>query len=271
MSASGKPKPKPKTGKGKKQGKDTGPGQTTRRASGSRTPRQSQEDAVRQVQNELPVIRVLVADSQPLLADSLALALQAYHWDFEVLDERPVTAVDVVEIVHREQPDVTLIDFWMEMDAPATTRMILSRDPDQKIIVLSWFHGPREVEHSLDAGAVGFLPKSLKVDQVAEGIRRAHAGERPIFPEQLAEIVRTIKGRDEGADLAWQKLVDLTPREILVLKMLSLGKGVADISKELFVSPSTVRKHIFNTLQKLDAHSQLEAIALARRYGLLQT
>lgn len=216
-------------------------------------------------------VRVLVVDAQPLVADSLALALAAYHFDLEVLEDRPSSAAVILQTISEKRPDVTLLDYWMEMDAPALTRMILARRPDHKILVLSWFHGPREIEHALDAGAVGFLPKNLKVDQVAEGIRRAQAGERPVFAEQLEHIVRKIQKRDAEADRTWQKLVDLTPREILVLKMLSLGKGVSDIAEELFVSQSTVRKHIFNTLQKLDAHSQLEAIALARRYGLLQS
>ena len=216
-------------------------------------------------------VSVLIADSQGLLADSLALALGAYHWDLSILPERPSAAIDVFALVSEKRPDVTLVDYWLDMEAPALIRMILSKDPGRRVMVMSWFYGPKEVEHCLDAGAAGFLPKSLKVDQIAEAIRRVHAGERPVFAEQLQETMEKIRGRDRQADEAWQKLIDLTPREILVLKMLSLGKGVSDIAAELFVSQSTVRKHIFNVLRKLDAHSQLEAIALARQYGLLQT
>lgn len=211
----------------------------------------------------------MIADSQALSSDSLALAL-AWSSDIEVLTQRPVTASDAIKVAVSEKPDVLLLDYWMDMDGPAATRMILKRLPTCKIILLSWFHGQREIEDGLEAGAVGFLPRSVLVAEVAEAIRLAAAGVSPVYHEKLKILMNKLNQKDNVAAELWERLVTLTDREVLILRLLSLGHVSGEIAEYLVLSPTTIRKHIDNIIKKLDVHSQVEAIALGRRSGLVQ-
>lgn len=126
-------------------------------------------------------IKVLIVDSQLLLADALVRVLSQAP-GFTVFSDTPTNGPDAVKAVVAHRPDVALIDYWLEgMDAWAPAQALLSRLPHLKIIHLSWFHGPTQVEDSLASGAVGFLPKKLPVAKIEEAIRRAHGGENPVF------------------------------------------------------------------------------------------
>jgi len=194
----------------------------------------------------------------------------AWHPDLQVLAERPLTGDETLAAVAAGKPDVALIDYWMDIEGPALTRLLGQRTPETKVLLLSWFHGAREIENALEAGAVGFLPRSLTVEQVVEAIRKAQSGQSPVFGDELAELARTLDGRDNVAAEAWQRLVTLTDREILILRLLSLGHTANGIASRLFISTTTSRKHIDNIIKKLEVHSQLEAIALGRQSGLVQ-
>lgn len=217
----------------------------------------------------LTKISVLIADSQRLFAEALGDAL-SLRPDLDVIAERPTSGPETVEAVLSLKPDVTLIDYWMaSMEGAAVTARIVARLPEAKVILLSWFHGTREVKHALTAGAVGFLPKSVQVEDVAEAIRWAHAGQAPVYPEELEKLVRNISVRDEQATEAWRRLAKLTPREVQILELLAYGQPIAQVARKLEITPATLRTHIHKILDKTGTGSQIEALSLARRYGLI--
>ncbi|MGH2670892.1 MAG: response regulator [bacterium] len=216
-------------------------------------------------------ITVIVADAQHLFAEALGVALGRYP-ELEIHNHSPATGLEVIEVATTLDPDVVLLDFWMVgMEGPPTTRLLGKRAPRSKVLLLSWLHGPQQVEEALEAGAVGFLPKSLTLDQVAGAIRRAHAGESPVYSSELEELVRTIEAREHEVARISQRLLTLTPREIQILTMLSFGEPFDDVADKLSISPGTLRTHVHNILKKTGARSQIEAIAMARHYGLIQT
>jgi len=140
-------------------------------------------------------ISLLVADTHRLFAEALGDALERFP-EFSVLREFPTTGPEAVNAAYRLAPDVALIDYWMlETEGPATTRRILQEVPDCKVLLLSGFHGRDQIEMTLDSGAVGLLPKASTVETVAEAVRRAAAGDRPVFAEQLQGLVRTLDNR----------------------------------------------------------------------------
>lgn len=212
---------------------------------------------------------VLVADSQVLFADALATSLRQ-HDQLTILDDLPCTGTDVLQAVTEHRPDVVLLDYWLaELSGPDGPAWILTRAPDTKVLHLSWFHGPREVRASLDAGAVGFLPKSLRVAKVTEAIQRAVAGEDPVFEQELSRLVGTILTRDQHIQNTASRFAMLTSRELAVLRYLAAGLTLNEIAKRLGIKEATARTHVHRILTKIQAHSQLEAVALARDQGLV--
>lgn len=217
----------------------------------------------------VPAITVLVTDAQRLFADALGSALGQCE-GLRVLEHRPTDAVEAIAVVTREHPDVALIDYWLpDMEGPVSTASVLARRPDTKVLVLSWFHGPQQITAALEAGAVGFLPKSLTVAVVAEGVRRAVAGECPVFGEQLGRLAETITARNSSVDQWARRYATLTARELEVLRLLAAGLPADDIADRLEIAETTTRTHIHKILAKTEAHSQLEAVAMARDLGLV--
>ncbi|MGH2772363.1 MAG: response regulator [Actinomycetota bacterium] len=214
-------------------------------------------------------IKVLVADSQLSFSDALAISLRLQP-DIEVLFDHPTSAQDAVKAVVKVKPDVALVDYWLPgMEGSATTKMILSQARGQKVIVLSWFHGPRHIQEALDAGVAGFLPKSLLVPEIAEAIRRAHTGETPIYAEETGRLLAKIDKKYQDNLLIWNRLKNLTEREIVVLTLLSLGHSKKEVAEQLFIAPGTVKNHLHKMLVKSGARTLTELAAMARSCGLI--
>jgi DNA-binding NarL/FixJ family response regulator len=214
-------------------------------------------------------IRVLIADAQFLVADALGSALSAKD-ELAVLTDHPHRATDALHAVDRGHPEVLLVDYWLpDMQGPTAIRELLQRAPEAKAIAMSWFHGPEQVQATLEAGAVGFLPKSVGVAKVAEAIHRAHRGEDPVFGEQLAGFVDSLRARAQAVDDIADRFADLTAREVEILQMLSTGASASALTRHLGITEATARTHITRILRKIEAGSQLEAVTLARTAGLV--
>jgi len=212
------------------------------------------------------MIAILIADPQPLLGEALGIAL-GLEEDLRVLDLRPKTGQGAVEAVLKLRPDVALLDYWMEgMDGPAATRMILSKAPDQKIILLCWFHGAREIREGIRAGAAAVLTKDVEVPNLAEAIRQIDAGHALLGGEDTS-----IRPGPPGTktDESWEILLTLTPRELEILSSLAASGRPEDVAAKLSLSLGTVRNHIRNILVKTGARSHLEAVILVRQHGLI--
>jgi len=216
-------------------------------------------------------ISVLVGDSMPLVTDAVARSLAAFD-DLEVVPVRPSSGLDVVEAVTLHKPEVALVDYWMpDMEGPAVTHLIRVRQAPTKVILMSWFFGTQEIQKSLDAGAVGFFPKTLSIDQVAEGIRRAQTGESPVYLSELEDIFVNLRQRGAESAEAWSRLETLTTRELQILAFLGSDLTIEDIGKALVISPQTVRVHIRNIVAKTETGSYKETVALARQCGLIRS
>jgi DNA-binding NarL/FixJ family response regulator len=217
----------------------------------------------------MAITRVLIGDAQHLFADALAEAL-ACRSDLSVLDTRPCQGVEALRVATNSTADVALLDYWLpDMEGPVAIRELLRRAPEVKVLTLSWFHGADQVQLALRAGAVGFLPKSLSVQRVAEAVRRAHEGENPVFGEELARLVDQLAMRAAAVQEVTGRFAELTVREIEVLQLLALGRSRTAIARCLEISEATVRTHITRLLGKSGATSQLEVVTMARDAGIV--
>lgn len=218
----------------------------------------------------LPAIKVLVADPQYLVADAICTAL-AQDDGLAPLDERPTDGIEAIEVVVQRRPDVAVLDYWLQgTHGPSAVRTIREWVPGQAVIVVSAVVGPDQVRACLDAGAAGFLPKSVSVGLLAEAVHRVYDGERPVFRDRLQRMVTELSRRCLEQDVRVERLLSLTPRELAVLKELSRGRSVQETARQLSIRSGTVRAHVHSILRKTDTHNQLEAVAMARKEGLIR-
>ncbi|MGH2771940.1 MAG: LuxR C-terminal-related transcriptional regulator [Actinomycetota bacterium] len=214
-------------------------------------------------------IRILIADSEALFAEALAIALSALG-DFQVCGEQPTEGPAAIEEILIHRPDVAVMDYWLRrMEGPAATIAIRAQVPDTKVVLLCWFHGAREVRFGLASGAAGLLSKNLSLEEIADGIRKVHQGQSPVVDPAFSHMLQE-PDKLNSARSALEKIEKLTPRELQVLSLLGDGQRVPNIAATLAVKTATVNRHIHNILAKTQTRSQFEAVALGRQHGLLQ-
>ena len=174
------------------------------------------------------------------------------------------TIAEGARLAREHRPDVVVIDFHLpDGDGAEGTRQILSDRPDAAVIMLTGSPDAPTAAAALEAGCIGFVAKDAAVDELVRAIRGGAAGEVVVPPELLAELVTRVRpARAALGD-------DLTDRELEVLQLLVSGRSTTEIVDELVLSTHTVRNHIRNILNKLQAHSRLEAVAIAIRIGIV--
>jgi two-component system response regulator DesR len=197
------------------------------------------------------VIRVLLADDQHLVREALA-ALLGLEPDLEVVAQ--VSRGDEVRpAVAETRPDVVLLDIEMPGGDGLTVAAGLT---DVKVIILTTFGRPGYLRRAMDAGVAGYVVKDAKAGELADAIRRVHAGER-VFDRKLAAA-----SLSEGAS-------PLTSRERDVLRAANEGGTIADIARRLHLSDGTVRNYLSSAIGKLGARNRAEAARAAESKGWL--
>ena len=203
-----------------------------------------------------PPIRLLVVDDHPLFREGLAHTLGAEE-GFKIVAqaEDGTTAIDLWESV---QPDVTLIDVSMPgMDGIETVRQLRSRHADAKLLMLTSSEDQEDVIAALDAGASGYVTKSIRFVDLVAAVREAHHGGRPLGEA----IARKLAARDRSSPL--------TPRELEVLKLLREGLTFAEMGQLLSITERTSRAHVGAIKEKLGAANTAQAVARGFEHGLL--
>jgi two-component system, NarL family, response regulator DesR len=200
------------------------------------------------------VIRVVVAEDQAMLLGALA-ALLDIESDIEVIARAP-DGEEALAVVRRERPDVLLTDIEMpKMTGLELAAAVRQEQLPTRVIILTTFARSGYLRRALEAGASGYLLKDSPAEQLANAIRRVHAGGRAIDPELAAE--------------AWGEPDPLTDRERQVLRMAADGKSSGDIAAALNLSEGTVRNYLSEAISKLGAQNRIEAARIARDRGWL--
>jgi two-component system response regulator DesR len=201
------------------------------------------------------VIRLLLADDQALVRGALA-ALLDLEPDLTVVAE--VGRGDEVVTTAREAaPDVALLDVEMPgLDGIAATAALRSAVPACRVLVVTTFGRPGYLRRAMEAGASGFVVKDTPAAQLADAVRRVHAGLRVVDPTLAAETL--VAGTSP-----------LTGRESDVLHAARDGGTVADIARGLHLSEGTVRNHLSAAIGKTGARTRAEAVRIAVENGWL--
>lgn len=207
--------------------------------------------------NEQPRIRVFSVDDHPLLREGIA-AIINNQLDMHMIGQAS-NGKDAVQEFKKHQPDVTLMDLRLpDMSGIDAMIAIRAEFPEARIILLTTFEGDVEIKRALEAGARGYLLKSMPPKELVEVIRQVHAGKKRIPPQLAAQLA------EHMSDQA------LTTREIEVLGQIAAGNRNRDIAEQLFISEETVKVHVKHIMEKLGASDRTQAVAIGIRRGIIQ-
>lgn len=225
------------------------------------------EGSERTTANGAP-IRVLVVEDQRAVAAAFGAMLSRQE-DMRVVGIA-VSIAEATRLASEAAPDVVLMDYHLPDGTGAeATEAIRRIHPRSQIIVLTGSAETSAMLAAFEAGAAGYLLKTQPAEDVVEAVRRAAAGEMLIPIETVALLLRQRRERERAGAERERVIATLTPREREVLALLAKGLDNQTIADRLVVSINTVRMHVQNVLDKLDAHSRLQAVIRASEYGIV--
>lgn len=166
--------------------------------------------------------------------------------------------------------DLILMDIEMpEMNGIEATQMVKSRYPHIKIIMLTVFDNDENIFNAIKAGADGYLLKDVNPRELYDGIVETMNGGAAMNPSIAFKTLKLLRNPVDFTNKSDEEEIKLTPREIDVLEQLSKGLTYTVIAENLFLSPSTIRRHIENIYTKLQVHNKLEAVQKAKNNNLI--
>jgi DNA-binding NarL/FixJ family response regulator len=215
------------------------------------------------------VIRVLIADDQPLFRRGLNVVLGTEE-RIEVVAEAE-DGEDAIAKAEEFAPDVVLMDVRMpRVNGIEAARAIRERVPSTKILMLTVSDEDQDLFEAIKAGASGYLLKEVSVEEVAESVRGIVQGQTLISPSMASKLLTEFVALEKRVSEKQQYTTPtLTSRELEVLKLVARGMSNREIATDLYISENTVKNHVRNILEKLHLHSRMEAVLYAMRERLL--
>jgi len=202
-------------------------------------------------------IRILCVDDHPLMREGIAAVIRN-ETDMQLVGEA-ASGREAIQAFREHRPDITLMDLRLpDIGGIDTMVAIRTEFPNARVIMLTTFEGDAEIHRALEAGALGYMLKSMPRKQLLDMIRKVNTGKKQIPPEVAAQLAEHF-----GSDA-------LSKREIEVLEKIAGGNRNSDIAAMLFISEETVKGHIKHIMEKLGAGDRTEAVAIAIRRGIIQ-
>jgi len=215
--------------------------------------------------DEYPKITVLIVDDHAVVRQGIQTFLET-NPDIQVVgvaDRGP----KAVKLAKDHTPHVALVDMVMPgMDGVEVTRQIRSVSPHTKVIVFTSFHANEYIFPALRAGALSYLLKDCRPEEIASAIRKAVRGEAVLDSRVAACIVHDMQGVNDDSLNAFQVLSD---RELEVLRLVATGISNLEIAERLVIGESTVKTHVGNILNKLHLSDRTQAAVYAWATGVV--
>ncbi len=208
---------------------------------------------------ELTTIRVASVEDNEIMRGGIRFLMLAFD-DLDWVGEAR-SGEDAVRLCQEVKPDVLLVDMKMPgLDGIETTAAIKQACPEVNVLILTSFHDPDLVRRAMRVGAIGYVLKDASKEELAAAIRSACAGQTTICEEAAHDLLV------DPAD----SVIELTDREREVLALLVKGMSNKEIASQLHRSPFTVRHHVSQLINKLDAANRAEVAAIAVARGLVR-
>lgn len=211
-------------------------------------------------------ITVVIVDDHEMVRRGAAGYLAAQE-NIQVVGEAE-TGSDALKLVEELVPDVVLMDLVLpEMDGIETTRKVKDISPRTQVIILTSFHEDEYIFPALQAGAISYLLKDVKAAALVEAIQLAALGEAVLHPRVAERVIREFQG---GAGPKRGLYLELTEREMEILKLIARGFSNQKIADQLVITVGTVKGHVSNILGKLHLADRTQAAVFAWQEGLIQ-
>lgn len=212
------------------------------------------------------MIRIMLVDDHTMVREALRVVLEQDK-GMEVVAEvgDGDTALRKADEL---APNVVVMDIGLPgQSGIETTRRLLAKHPEIKVLALSTYLDRRIVQQMLDVGASGYIAKSAAGAELKQGIRNVVAGRSYLCSDVAALVADSLRDRRSGAGQPEPN--PLSRREVQVATLLAEGKSAPEIAAELHIAPSTVDVHRRNLMRKLDLHNVVELTRYAIRTGLV--
>lgn len=211
-------------------------------------------------------IRIMLVDDHTLVREALRTVLEQDAGMQVVAEVGDGEAA--LQMANEVMPDVVVMDVALPgQSGIETTRRLLAKHPDMKVLALSTYLDRRIIQQMLDVGAHGYITKSAAGAELKQGIRSAMLGRSYLCAEvgaMLADGMREPRAASGSHDKSL-----LSRREVQVVTLLAEGKSAPEIADELHIAPSTVDVHRRNLMRKLRVHNVVDLTKFAIRNGLV--
>jgi DNA-binding NarL/FixJ family response regulator len=205
------------------------------------------------------MIRLLLVDDHVVVRQGLRMLLSARD-DIEIVGEAG-DGPQAVEMVKTLKPNVVLMDSILPVfDGIEATRQIRALKLKTSVLMLTSIVQPHQIQEAIRAGAIGYVLKVTRAQDLIDAIHRAAKGQRAIDPIAADALLD---------DMQQGNLADLTPRELEVLREVALGHSNPQVAERLNISEATVRSHIANLMSKLNLRDRAHATVFALKRGLV--
>ena len=201
--------------------------------------------------------KVLIVDDHFLFGEALGSVIRDLP-EYDLVGIA-VTGPQAVSMTQDKAPEVILLDYHLPgYSADQLIPRLRNAAPGSRVIILTSDTSEASLVKGIQAGVSGYLTKDRALDDVVQALRAVASGANILTDDQVSRLPQSQFEGDQP-----------TAREIEILRLLARGRDTQAIADELTISSNTVRTHLQNVFAKLGAHSKLEAVATARRVGLI--
>lgn len=208
-------------------------------------------------------IRVLVVDDQAVIREGL-VAILSFYPDIEVVGQGE-DGIQAVTLTKELKPNVILLDLMMpRQNGLKTIPQLLELSPKPNILVVTSFAEDELVFPAIKAGALGYLLKDFKRDNLVQSIRDVSRGQASLSPSIALKVIQEFNNPEETS----LPQDALTSRELDTLKLIARGFSNQEIARELFIQERTVAKYVSSILTKIHVENRTKAALYALREGI---
>jgi len=214
-------------------------------------------------------VKIAIVEDKLFLARALAEKLSFFdEFSLKFIAENGADLLNKLD--SNSNIDLILMDIEMPiLDGIEATALVKQRFPQIKIIMLTVFDNDEHIFSAIKAGADGYLLKETAPDILEKGVKETLSGGAAMNPSIAMRTLKLLRNPSSVNSLNEREEISLSSREAEVLEQLSKGLSYTRIAENLFLAPSTVRKHIENIYKKLQVHSKIEAIEKARQNNII--
>ena len=217
------------------------------------------------------MIKVLIADDQELIKDSIKIILDV-NPKYSITDT-VTNGQEALESIEKNKPDVVLMDIRMPvMDGTVCTKHIKEKYPDIKVIILTTFDDDDFIFSALKYGASGYLLKGVSPEELYKAIDTVYSGGAMINPDIAGKVFRLFSKMAQSnysISVDDAQVKNLSKNELQIVQQVGLGRTNKEIAKKLFLSEGTVRNYISKILSCLELRDRTQLAIWAVQKGII--